>query len=147
MKNKWYRSNAMKMVLVIAEHILTAFMIISILCVLAYPVFAVELFNGRTSDKYEDSLVFEENMKKQTTKVINGFYLQDLWETDGKYDPDKIIDVEEYWDHGLISGKDTSGLSFYLKDILSWDTDINAYESENDFIIVCVGFFTEFIID
>lgn len=137
MKKKWYRSNAMKMVLVIAEHILAAFMIISILCVLAYPVFAVELFSGRTSDKYEDSLVFEENMKKQTTKVINGFYLQDLWETDGKYNPDKIIDVEEYWEHGLISGKDTSGLSFHLKDILSWDTDINTYESENDFIIVC----------
>lgn len=137
MKNKWYRSKPVKAAWVVAEHIFVTLIVASVFCVFAYPAFAEEMFLGRGSNRYEDSYVFEESLQSYSTQAINGICLKELMETDGEYDPDKIIDIQEYWDSNTVSGKNTSGLAYHLSDLLEWDMDGAWYENEGDHIIVC----------
>jgi len=137
MKNKWYRSKWMKTILVIAENICAILIIISMLCVLAYPMLAEEMIEGRRPKAYEDSMVFEESLKNYSMQAINGIWLKDVFETKGQYNPDKVIDIEQYWDTNIVSGKNTSGLAYRLEDLLNWDVDSGGFETVNDTIIVC----------
>ncbi|MGN1267634.1 MAG: hypothetical protein ACI4UH_06815, partial [Dorea sp.] len=137
MKNKWYRSTITKTILIALEHVFVALVVASILSVLAYPAFAQEMWEGRVSDKYEDSLVFEESMKKYSTQAITGISVAEIFETDGEYDPDKLIDVEEYWNTNTVSGENTSGLAYRLEELLDWNTGYDEYDSQEDTIIVC----------
>ena len=137
MKKKWYRSKGTKTVLVIAEHILTLIIVVSVLCGLAYPSITEELLTGRQTDRYEDSCVFDETMQRHSSKAVEGIWLKALMESDGQYNENKIIDIQEFWDARAVSGKNNSGLSYRLKDLLAWNVDNNSYGNKNDYIIVC----------
>ena len=137
MKNKWYRSKATKTILAVAEHIFAMLMIASILCAFAYPAITEEMFTGRSMNRYEDSRVFDNTLQRYSSKAVEGIWMREIWETDGKYDPDKIIDIQEYWDDNTVSGKNTSGLSYRLEDLLKWNVDEGGYAETSDFIIVC----------
>lgn len=137
MKNKWYRSKGTKTILVIAEHILAMIMIASVLCAIAYPSIAKEMLSARGTNRYEDSFVFDETLQRYSSRAVESIWLRGLIETDGRYDENKIIDVQEYWDDRTVSGENNSGLSYHLKDLMEWDVDENGYEDTADFIIVC----------
>lgn len=137
MKSKWYRSKVTKTILVAAEHIFAALMIASLLCAAAYPALAREMFASKGTSKYEDSLVFDETLQRYSNKAVDGIWIREIWETDGNYDPDKIVDIQEYWDNRTVSGKNMSGLAYRLEDLLKWDVEEGRYEDTKDFIIVC----------
>ena len=137
MKNKWYRSKVTKAILVAAEHVFAALMIASMLCAFAYPSIAEEMVNGKGTNRYEDSYVFDETLQQYSSKAVDGIWLRGLVETDGRYDENKIIDIQEYWDGRTVSGKNNSGLAYRLKDLLEWSVDENGYAETSDFIIVC----------
>jgi len=137
MKNKWYRSNVTKTILVIAEHVLAMIMIASILCAFAYPAIAEEVFGGKGTNQYEESYVFDETMQRYSSKSVDGIWLRGLVETDGRYDEDKVIDIQEYWDNRSVSGKNNSGLAYHMNDLLEWNVDESGYRDTSDFIIVC----------
>ena len=137
MKNKWYRSKATKLLLVTAEHIFTMLIILSVFCMLICPALAEEIVIGRNKGSYEESLIFEECFQNYSRKAVEGTYLQELLETDGEYNKDKIIDIEEYWNTNSVSGENKSGLAFRLEDLLQWDVDSGGFETENEYIIVC----------
>lgn len=134
---KWYRSKATKTVLVIAEHIFTMLIILSVLCMLACPSLAEEFVTGRNQGTYEESLIFEKCFQNYSRNAVEGTHLQELMETDGEYDPNKIIDIEEYWDTNAVSGENKSGLAFRLEELLQWDVESGGFETENEYIIVC----------
>ena len=79
--------------------------------------------------------------------ILDEIQYQTLYDTDGKYDPDKIVDVAKYEDTGGITGKDETGLSFRLGDMYSWgkliaetmtdDGSVSDTRDEQDDIIVC----------
>lgn len=137
MKNKWYKAKGTKVILVIAEHILAMIMIASILIAITYPSIAEELFKGQYTNRYEDSFVFDETLHRYSSKAVENIWLKDLLETDGRYDENKIIDIQEYWDNRSVSGKNNSGLAYHMKDLMEWDVEENTYETPEDLIIVC----------
>jgi len=137
MKNKWYRSKATKAALIIAEHVFTILMILSVICMMLFPTLAEDVVKGRNHRTYEDSKLFEEHFLDYARKAVEGTHLQEIWETDGEYNKDKIVDIEEYWDTNNVSGENTSGLSFRIEELLQWDVDTANYETENEYIIVC----------
>ena len=137
MKNKWYRSKLSKTILVATEHIFAMIMIASILISITYPSIAQEMFKGKYTNRYEDSLVFDETLHQYSIKAIENVWLEELLETEGKYDENKIIDIQEYWDDRSVSGKNHSGLAYRMKDLMEWDVEEQAYETPEDLIIVC----------
>ena len=94
MKSKWYRSKGMKFILIILAHIFVITATTGGLWVTAYPIFRQEIFEGKPAKKYEDSRNFNTQMKDYTTQVVNGISARKYFETEGKFDPNKIVDIE-----------------------------------------------------
>lgn len=137
MKNKWYKSNLTKTLLIVAEHICAALVIASVLSVFAYPAFVEEMLAGRIADHYEESLVFEESMKQYSAQAVEHTTLGEIFETEGKFDPDKIVDIEEYYDEHTVSGKNNSGLAYRMEELLNWDAYYDEYDNQDQVIIIC----------
>lgn len=146
MKKTWYRTKLAKAILVIVSVLCSVAVVVGVLWFAAYPVLREELLDGKDTDKYEDTLSFDEKIQQYNYQVICGLRQNSTFETEGKYDPTKIIDIEEYYEKGEASGKNKSGLAYTLEDLLAWyteaewtnDLEEDNYElSDEDRIIVC----------
>ena len=140
MKGKWHRSNVAKAALVIIAHILVIVITTSFIWIISYPTLREELFAGNPAKRYEDSRSFVEQMLKCCQQAVYGIRGTDLFETEGKYNPDKIVDIEAYYNNNTISGKEKNGLAYRLGDLLEWsgnaDTVTDSKESVEN-IVVC----------
>lgn len=140
MKKNWYKTNVTKAILVIIAHILVIVMTTSFIWIVSYPALREELFAGNPAKKYEDSRSFIDQMLSYSQQAVTGVGGISQFETDGKYDPDKIVDIESYDDTNTISGKNNSGLAYKLGDLLEWANIKDSYDaSEDDIepIVVC----------
>ena len=117
---KWYRKPRAKILLLAAAHILVAAGGLCFLWATRYPILTQELFSADTAKNYEESNAFANSVANANYNILDEIRYQSLYDTDGKYDPDKIVDVAKYDDTGEITGKDETGLSFRLGDLYSW---------------------------
>lgn len=129
MKGKWYRSNVTKAVLVITAHILVIAMTASLVWIVTYPAIREELFAGTPAKKYEDSRNFIDQMLSYSRQAVTGVGAKGQFETDGKYDPDKLVDIEQYYDTNSFNGKNKNGLAYRLGDLLEWVQMLNNGET------------------
>ena len=53
-------------------------------------------------------------------QVMSGIDSEQMFETDGKIDEDKLVDIQVYNNSETISGQNESGLSYRLGDLLNW---------------------------
>ncbi len=127
MKGKWYRSGFAKAALIIIAHVMAAAMTASFLWILSYPVLREELFEGNPAKKYEDSRNFIDQMLYYSGQAVAGVKSSREFESDGRYDPDKIVDIENYNDTGTFTGDSESGLAYHLGELLEW----NEYRMNN----------------
>lgn len=127
MKGKWYRSGIVKAALIIIAHVMVVAMVASFTWLLSYPVLREELFEGDPAKKYEDSRNFIDQMLHYSQQAVTGVKVSGEFETDGRYDPDKIVDIENYYNTNTFAGKKSSGLSYRLGDLLEW----NEYRANN----------------
>lgn len=128
-------------------HVLAVIGVLCLLWVTRYPILTQELFTADAAKSYEESNAFADSVTNANYNILDEIRYQTLYDTDGKYDPDKIVDVAKYEDTGEITGKDETGLSFRLGDLYSWGklisesmTDYDAARSKldkQDCIIVC----------
>ena len=144
---KWYRMPRVKFFLLAAAHILAAAGVLCILWATRYPMLIQELCSADAAKTYEESNAFANAVANANYHILDEIQYQTLYDTDGKYDPDKIVDVAKYEDTGGITGKDETGLSFRLGDMYSWgkliaetmtdDGSVSDTRDEQDAIIVC----------
>ena len=144
---KWYRMPRVKFFLLAVAHILAAAGVLCILWATRYPVLIQELCSADAAKTYEESNAFANAVANANYHILDEIQYQTLYDTDGKYDPDKIVDVAKYEDTGGITGKDETGLSFRLGDMYSWgkliaetmtdDGSVSDTRDEQDDIIVC----------
>ncbi len=120
MKEKWYKSNVAKAVLVVTAHVMAAVIAASFIWLLSYPVLRAEIFAGKPAKEYKDSRNFAEKMLDYSQQAVSGIKSSTLFETDGKYNSDKIVDVEMYYKTNTFDGKNKSGFSYRLGDLLEW---------------------------
>lgn len=143
MNGKWYRSGFVKAALIIAAHVMVAAMTASFLWILSYPVLREELFEGSPAKKYEDSRNFIDQMLYYSEQAVAGIKSSGEFETDGKYDPDKVVDIENYYNTGTFIGEKDSGLAYHLGELLEWNeyrmnnTADSGDEENREDIIVC----------
>ncbi len=120
MREKWYKCNITKAVLVVVAHVLVVVMTACFIWLFSYPVLRAEIFAGKPAKEYKDSRNFVEKMLGYSQQAVTGIKSADLFETEGKYNPDKIVDLETYHKKNIINGKNKSGLSYRLGDLLEW---------------------------
>lgn len=143
MKQHWYKTNLTKMVLVILEHILVIALVLSFLWLVSYPALREEVFEGDAARKYEDSAGFAVQMESRSEQVLNGISASNFFETNGKLDEEKIIDIDGWFADGEALGENASGLAYRLGDLIEWSGNMIAYDANSveygseDSIIVC----------
>ena len=147
MKRRWYRAPIIKGILIVAEHILVVIMAVCIIWILSYPAGRNEMFEGKPAKNYEETKSFNELLRTYSHQVMNGIGMRDRFETDGVYNPQKIVDIQEYYNESEITNENLSGLAYRLQDLSDWaqqwldqgeensSYDDNAGMDEN--IIVC----------
>mgnify|MGYP000193548963 FL=1 len=89
---KWYRMPRVKFFLLAVAHILAAAGVLCILWATRYPVLIQELCSADAAKTYEESNAFANAVANANYHILDEIQYQTLYDTDGKYDPDKIVD-------------------------------------------------------
>ena len=91
------------------------------------------------NESYEESPDFSTAVESSVAEVFEMFRLQDAFETEGAYDPDKVVDVMEYADSGKISGDNVSGAAYSLSNLIKWGEEFNSSDEGfyNNNVVVC----------
>lgn len=139
----------MKGLLIILAHVLAVAAAVSFLWSMTYPAFVSEVFSGSGSSEYEDTDIFKNRLIDLNCEVMRGLRVQELVETDGAYDPQKIIDIQEYQQSSGVEmrfpGENIHGLAYKLGDLIAWGNNwgyngeglYDANGGLEDKIIVC----------
>lgn len=140
--DQWYRRTLTKIILVLAGALSGAAFITSLAIALTFAGTANPAGIARmVREPYEESEDFSVAVGNMTQEVFAQFRIREMMETDGAYNPDKIIDVLEYTQTGRISGANVSGVAYTLGQLEDWGEDyyINdsaSLYSDNE-VIVC----------
>lgn len=145
MKEKWYRKGLVKGILIALAHVAAVILIISMIWILACPGAVQNALEGKNV-QYEESEDLSSQMLWDSTDILIGIQAKNWFETDGVYDADKVVDVKNFSENGIIDGKNTYGLAYTLGDLDAWQESYyeegNARSSDygyepEDSIIVC----------
>ena len=139
--NRWYRKTVVKVVAVIIGIVSGAALAASLLAsmTLAGTLNPSDIHKILTQ-KYEDSEDFNMAVENSVYEILNQNRLKQLFETDGAYNPDKIVDVMEYSRSWRITGDNTSGIAYTLDELKSWGEDFYTGEGQlydENKVIVC----------
>ena len=112
---KWYRKTAAKAVVLTAGVLSAAVFLTSLIAATTLagtsnPVEITKLVN----EPYEESGDFNMAGERAMSQVFLQFQLEDFFEMDGAYNPDKVIDIMEYYRGDQVSGEKLSGVAYTL---------------------------------
>lgn len=138
--NKWYQSRLCKGLLILLVHVLSVFMVISLAWVLVYP--GQEYLSAFQKDKplaYEDSEGFEDTVQSAVANILDYRTLCPMFETEGKYDPNRLIDLKKFdEDSRAVNGENESGIAYKVGDLIKWaETYGGISYMEEAGVIVC----------
>ena len=103
--DQWYRRTLTKIILVLVGALSGASFVMSLAMALTFAGTANPAGIARmVNEPYEESGDFSAAVGNMTQDVLAQFRVRDMMETDGAYNPDKVIDVMEYVQTGRISG-------------------------------------------
>ena len=140
--NQWYRRTLTKIILVLVGALSGAAFITSLAIAVTFAGTANPAGVARmVREPYEESADFSAAVGNMTQDVLAQFRVRDMMETDGAYNPDKLIDVMEYTQTGRISGVNASGIAYTLGQLEDWGedyyiSDSSALYSDNE-VVVC----------
>ena len=97
--SKWYKSALVKGILIFLSVLSAITALLSLVIISTYSVSVKEIWNKKPTE-YTDSKEFENQMCRATMDVLGQISYEDIFETDGKYNPDKLIDIMQYGYNG-----------------------------------------------
>lgn len=106
--NKWYRKTVTKVVLLVVAIISGAVCITSLLGALTLAGTSNRRSVETCRQPFEESADFNSMVQGMMRQVMERIRLERMFETDGSYSPDKLVDVVEY----TKSGEDIRGEYF-----------------------------------
>ena len=138
---KWYRKAAVKAAVLIAGVLsgavfLTSFAVGTTFAGTADPAKILNM----ADQPYEESDDFKAAVSDSMSQVFHMFRLEDLFEMDGACNPEKPVDVVEYYRDGRADGEYAAGVAYTLGDLLEWGEDYSS-DTGDDYtengVIVC----------
>ena len=137
MNQKWYKSKIAKAILVVMAHFMIVVMTASFLWIMAYPTLREELFEGKRAGEYSETRSFSEQMLAYSTQAVSGIGAEELFETEGNYNPDKQVDIQAFYETGKIKEDSPGNFSYRLGDLIEWDQENNNENEIEGKIVVC----------
>ena len=146
--NQWYRKTVTKVTVLIIGILsgaifLTSFGVVTTLAGTANPGEVMEM----ASEPYEESANFNQAVAGSVMQVFEQFRMKNLFETDGAYNPDKVIDIMQLADDGRVDGSNTSGVAYTLEQLESWGKNLTAETQTvmRKIMLLCASAVTEVI--
>ncbi|WP_394925268.1 histidine kinase dimerization/phospho-acceptor domain-containing protein [uncultured Robinsoniella sp.] len=81
---------------------------------------SLEDFQNAFGKPYPATAKYEAQVEEKIGQLHEFLEGSNKFETDGFYDPDRIVDIEDYAQHKNISGTSKGGLTYRLHDLLQW---------------------------
>ena len=142
---KWYRSNIIKAILIGIAHVVSVILIIASLWILACPSAITDTFSGKTTKSYSETEEFSERVLVESRDILFNISKQNEFETDGKVDRTKVVDVQAYQEKTVITNQNENGIAYTMDELIKWADAIENYECnssdyndyQNDPIVVC----------
>lgn len=131
---KWYKSSAAKGLLIVMVCVTMSFVSFSVACLLSFKnnVTGTDLLS-KGNKSYADTNTFANTTHEAAYTVLAQLRYARNLETDGTYDENRLVDLKEYTDTGTVSGENTSGLAYTVKDLLEWaSTGVTVYSDYDD---------------
>lgn len=138
---RWYRKTVVKVIAVIVGIVSGAVFFASLLAAvsLAGTVNPSDI-RRILNQKYEDSEDFNMSVEDSVYEIMNRIRLEQMFETDGAYNPDKLVDIMDYSRNGVITGANHSGVVYTLDELKEWSEDFYAGQGQlydENSVIVC----------
>lgn len=137
---KWYKSPVVKGIMLAASIVSAIVAAVSLVFVFSFSGMQSGDGGLRFSGKdYQESEAMQDMIYEASMSILEELHYKNLFERDGKYDPEMIVDVIEYAEDGTISGENNSGLAYKLGELVKWGEKLNSgYEGYQErAIVVC----------
>ena len=121
MGRQWYKSSIVKGILIVLEHVLAVFLVVSFLWMMSYPSLRSEVFSGKIEKEYENTNGFNDMTEKASHSIMKGISLKERLEPKGEFNPDRAIDLEKLTNQGKYT--EGNGITYRLQDLLEWGKD------------------------
>lgn len=93
------------------------------------------------TQSFEESEEFSKMVESYMYDVQEKLYLQNLFESDGAYNPKKLVDVMELSKKGKISETNLSGVTYTMEELVNWGETYSGTDNDNLYkqngVIVC----------
>ena len=106
--------------LIIIANVMVISMMLGVMSIISYAELFDDLITGKLTQSYEDSYDFDTELMNSAYQVMSGIDSEQMFETDGKIDEDKLVDIQVYNNSETVSDQNESGLSYRLGDLLNW---------------------------
>ena len=114
-------SSSMKTAIVILNEIFALLLIVVLIMTSNYGVNSGSWDDLLRHRNYEQSEYFQTQSVNQTTRAIRAAARATRFEKDGQYDPERLVNISEYAQKGIITGEySKEGLYYRLGDLLNW---------------------------
>ena len=118
---KFRISSGMKTAIIILNEIFALLLIVVLIMTSNYGVNSGSWDDLLRHRNYEQSEYFQTQSVNQTTRAIRAAARATRFEENGVYDPQRFVNISEYAEKGIITGKyDSEGLYYRLGDLLNW---------------------------
>jgi len=142
MSKKWYRTNIAKAILIITAHLAVMAAVAVFLWIISYPALRTEIFGREAAKEYKDTAAFSGEVESYSSHALQKIKATELFETEGKYDPDKLVDIENYSENMMnIEDSNAWGFAYRLGELVDWykKTDGVVYDGVVSETSVAVG--------
>ena len=118
---KFRISSGVKTAIIISNEIFALLLIVVLIMTSTYGLNSGSWDDLLKHRNYEQSEYFQTQSVNQTTRAIRAAARATRFEENGTYDPQRLVNISEYAEKGIITGEsDSEGLYYRLGDLLNW---------------------------
>ena len=139
---KWYRKTVTRTIVLVVAILSGALLVTNLLSLLTLADgMSLSQIQKMNTQSFEESEEFSKMVESYMYDVQEKLYLQNLFESDGAYNPKKLVDVMELSKKGKISETNLSGVTYTMEELVNWGETYSGTDNDNLYkqngVIVC----------
>ena len=125
----WHKKKRTRILLIVIANIMVISIVAGAWHMLTYESLIDDLLSGELTGRYEETYDFNDALINSSYQVLSGIESEKMFETDGKVDVDKLVDIQDFYKNSTITGQDIYGLTYRLGDLVDWYNSLTYGES------------------
>jgi len=102
----------------------------SIVVIFTYSSFRTEGVSMLKNPEFSTSQVLSEMLESDAERASSFVIEKSDFENEGQYDPEKLIDIRQYYDSQAVTGTNYSGLAYTVKQLRDWSSSLSSSSAQ-----------------